>query len=69
MNVSVASAKNNLAKLIRLAEGGELIIIERHGKPVAHLCILPTELRPKQDPDDAFNELLSPAYLQNILRS
>jgi antitoxin (DNA-binding transcriptional repressor) of toxin-antitoxin stability system len=73
MNVSVAHAKNTLAKLIRLAEGGEVIIIERHGKPVAQLCILPPELRPKQDPDslegDAFNELLSPAYLRKILRS
>jgi antitoxin (DNA-binding transcriptional repressor) of toxin-antitoxin stability system len=71
MNVSVASAKNNLAKLIRLAEGGEDVTIERHGKPVAQLRCLPPELRPKQDDalDAAFNELLCPEYLKNILSS
>ena len=72
MKVSVASAKNNLAKLIRRAEAGEVVTIERHGKAVVQLCQLPPELRPQKDDtldDDAFNELLSPAYLRNILRS
>jgi len=72
MNVSVASAKNNLAKLIRLAEGGEDVIILRHGRPVAQLRQLPPELLPPKDgtlDDDSFNKLLCPAYLKNILRS
>jgi antitoxin (DNA-binding transcriptional repressor) of toxin-antitoxin stability system len=71
MNVSVASAKNNLAKLLRLAEGGEDVIVTRHGRPVAQLRAVPPELRPKQDDtlSAAFNDLVSPAYLKNILRS
>ena len=72
MRVTVAFAKNNLAKLIRRAEAGEVVTIERHGKAVVQLCQLPPELRPQKDDtldDDAFNELLSPAYLRNILRS
>jgi antitoxin (DNA-binding transcriptional repressor) of toxin-antitoxin stability system len=71
MNVSIGSAKNNLAKLIRLAEGGETITIERHGRPVAQLRALPSALHPQKDEAlaAAFNEVLCPAYLKNILRS
>ena len=71
MNISIVYARDHLPNLIRLAEGGEEIIIERHGRPVAQLRAVPPELRPKQDDalDDAFNELLCPAYLKNILRS
>ncbi|HTF69704.1 MAG TPA: hypothetical protein VK638_44215 [Edaphobacter sp.] len=71
MQVSVVYARDHLPNLIRLAEGGEEITIERHGRPVAQLRPLPPELRPKQDDslDDAFNELLCPAYLKDILHS
>jgi antitoxin (DNA-binding transcriptional repressor) of toxin-antitoxin stability system len=71
MNVSVAVAKNTLPRLIRLAEGGETIIIERHGRPVAQLLALPPELRPQKHDSlaAAVNEVLCPAYLKNILRS
>ena len=34
---SVAEAKNNLPRLIKLAMGGEEVVITRHGKPVAEI--------------------------------
>jgi prevent-host-death family protein len=37
MNVSITEAKNRLPELIRAAEGGEQIVITRHGKPVAQI--------------------------------
>jgi antitoxin (DNA-binding transcriptional repressor) of toxin-antitoxin stability system len=72
MNVfSICAAKDNLLRLIRRAEHGEVIIITRHGKPVAQICALPPELRTQKDEslDDVFNEVLCPSYLRDILRS
>jgi prevent-host-death family protein len=37
MEVSTAEAKNRLPELIRMVEGGEQIVITRHGRPVAQL--------------------------------
>ena len=37
MDVSTAEAKNRLPQLIRAVEAGEVVIITRHGKPVAQL--------------------------------
>jgi prevent-host-death family protein len=37
MNVSVHAAKTHLSRLLDLVEGGEEVIVERHGKPVAQL--------------------------------
>ena len=37
MNFSVHGAKTQLSKLLDLVEDGELVVIERHGRPVAHL--------------------------------
>ena len=45
MDVSVAEAKNRLPELIRAVEGGESVIITRHGKPVAQLTAPPVERR------------------------
>lgn len=41
MEVSIAEAKNRLPELIRAMEGGEAIVITRHGKPVAQLAPAP----------------------------
>ena len=38
MDISIADAKNRLPELIRAVEGGETIVITRHGKPVAQLA-------------------------------
>jgi len=38
MDVSIADAKNRLPELIRTVEGGEIVVITRHGKPVAQLA-------------------------------
>lgn len=46
MDVSIAEAKNRLPELIRAMEGGEQIVITRHGKPVAQLGPPPPERRP-----------------------
>ena len=45
MDVSVAEAKNRLSELIRAVEGGEKVVITRHGKPVAQLGPPPAEGR------------------------
>ena len=45
MNVSTAEAKNHLPKLIRAVEGGEQVVITRHGRPVAQIAPPPAERR------------------------
>ena len=45
MDVSIAEAKNRLSELIRAVEGGEGVVITRHGKPVARLAPPPPERR------------------------
>jgi prevent-host-death family protein len=37
MEVSTAEAKNRLPELIRMVEGGEQVVITRHGRAVAQL--------------------------------
>ena len=46
MDVSIAEAKNRLPELIRAVEGGERVVITRHGKPVAQITAPPPERRP-----------------------
>jgi antitoxin (DNA-binding transcriptional repressor) of toxin-antitoxin stability system len=48
MDVSIAEAKNRLPELIRAVEGGEKVVITRHGKPVAQIALPPAERRPVQ---------------------
>lgn len=45
MDVSTAEAKNRLPELIRAVEGGERVIITRHGQPVAELGPPPPKRR------------------------
>src|SRR5436190_13465182 len=45
MDLSIAEAKNRLPELIRAVEGGEEVIITRHGKPVAQIAPPPAERR------------------------
>ena len=45
MDVSIAEAKNRLPELIRAIENGEIVVITRHGKPVAQLGPPPPERR------------------------
>jgi prevent-host-death family protein len=45
MDVSIVEAKNRLPELIRAVEGGEEVVITRHGKPVAQLAPPPSERR------------------------
>lgn len=45
MNVSTAEAKNRLTELIRIVEGGEPVVITRHGRPVAQLAPPPAARR------------------------
>lgn len=37
MHVSIRELKNNLSKYIRLAQSGEVVLIQRHKKTVAEL--------------------------------
>jgi prevent-host-death family protein len=48
MDVSVYAAKTNLSRLIEQVERGEEVVITRHGKPVAKLVPIRTELRPRK---------------------
>ncbi len=45
MEVSTAEAKNRLPELIRMVEGGEQVVITRHGRPVAQLGPAPKPAR------------------------
>ncbi|MGA3265062.1 MAG: type II toxin-antitoxin system prevent-host-death family antitoxin [Terracidiphilus sp.] len=45
MDVSTAEAKNRLPELIRAVEGGEQVVITRHGKPVAQIAPPPADHR------------------------
>ena len=45
MEVSTAEAKNRLPELIRIVEGGEQVVITRHGRPVAQIAPPPPEPR------------------------
>ena len=45
MEVSTAEAKNRLPELIRAVEGGEKVVITRHGRPVAQLAPPPADRR------------------------
>jgi prevent-host-death family protein len=45
MDVSMADAKNRLPELVRAVEGGEQVVITRHGKPVAQIAPPPPERR------------------------
>ncbi|HEY1160368.1 MAG TPA: type II toxin-antitoxin system prevent-host-death family antitoxin [Terracidiphilus sp.] len=48
MEVSTAEAKNRLPELIRAVEGGEQVVITRHGRPVAQLAPPPAECKKVQ---------------------
>lgn len=48
MDVSIAEAKNRLPELIRAVEGGAVVVITRHGKPVAQLAPAPVDRRQVQ---------------------
>jgi prevent-host-death family protein len=45
MDISTAEAKNRLTELIRIVEGGEQVVITRHGRPVAQIAPPPAERR------------------------
>lgn len=45
MDVSIAAAKNRLPELIRAVEGGEQVVITRHGRPVAQITPPPMPRR------------------------
>lgn len=43
MDVSTAEARDRFTELVRIAEGGEPVVITRHGRPVAQLVPAPKE--------------------------
>lgn len=43
--MSTAEAKNRLTELIRAVEAGEVVVITRHGRPVAQLGPPPAQRR------------------------
>jgi prevent-host-death family protein len=45
VDISIAEAKNRLSQLVRAAEGGESVVITRHGRPVAQLMPAPARRR------------------------
>jgi antitoxin (DNA-binding transcriptional repressor) of toxin-antitoxin stability system len=59
LKVGITEAKNELTRLIRLAEKGEVITILRHGHPVVELRRLdPQPRRRGEDPvQDMLDEL------------
>jgi len=45
MDVSTAEARDRFTELIRIAEGGEPVVITRHGRPVAQIAPPPKDRR------------------------
>ena len=45
MDISTGNARNRFTELIRIVEGGEQVVITRHGRPVAQLAPPPAERR------------------------
>jgi prevent-host-death family protein len=46
VTVNLAQAKAHLSELLDKVEGGEDVVITRHGRPVAHLSALAQPKRP-----------------------
>ena len=46
VTVNLAQAKANLSELLDKVEGGQAVVITRHGKPVAHLTAVAGPKRP-----------------------
>jgi prevent-host-death family protein len=46
VTVNLAQAKANLSELIDKVEGGESVVITRHGKPVARISAIDQPKRP-----------------------
>jgi len=46
VTVNLAQAKARLSELVDKAEGGEDVVITRHGKPVARLAAVAEQRRP-----------------------
>lgn len=46
--VAIAEAKDHFSELVTAAEGGEEVIITRHGRPVARLVMAPEALRERK---------------------
>lgn len=53
VRVGMHEAKNQLSRLVHLAEGGEEVIIQRSGRPVARLVAL----QPRRPVAEAFGAL------------
>jgi len=45
MDISTGNARNRFTELIRIVEGGEQVVITRHGRPVAQIAPPPMERR------------------------
>lgn len=54
MQIPIAEVKKRLCELVDLVEGGETIVILRHGRPVAQLTPMPVRAQPwrVERPDD-----------------
>ena len=48
MDVNVYAAKTQLSRLLELVQGGEEVVITRHGKPVAKLVPVTRPTRPRK---------------------
>jgi prevent-host-death family protein len=62
VRVGVAQAKNELARLIKIAERGQVITILRHGHPVAELRRVEPQPRQQEDDDDPFADVFGGDY-------
>jgi antitoxin (DNA-binding transcriptional repressor) of toxin-antitoxin stability system len=64
MKTTLSNARNNLTRLLRRAEGGEVILLTRNGKPIVELRAVPKP--PQSDEErlnEAFGEVVSPSFL------
>lgn len=63
MNISITDAKAQLTELVRRAEGGEVIVLTRHGRPAARI-VPDTQAEPRKLDRAAIDELTRLAVLE-----
>jgi len=56
MNIETAEAKNRFIVLLRIIEGGEQVVITRHGRPISQISVTPAGPR-KAHFDDMWNRI------------
>jgi prevent-host-death family protein len=64
ITANMHEAKSRLSELVKAVEGGEIVILQRNGKPVAeiHPYSKPKKFRRDLRPEPSLRPILAPGY-------